>query len=142
MPFLDHHVVEAGIALPMKLKNAGLFEAMLLNRIDPDLARQPSAYGHDFATPPSLKHRLEEWSTRVRPAWLRQKSYGMRRRLGLTSKEYARYLSPHYLSLVIDLEFPVMRRYFNPERIDDFDLIRRIACLEYLAARLGSRLGA
>jgi asparagine synthase (glutamine-hydrolysing) len=140
MPFLDHRVVDAGVALPMELKNAGLFEMMLLNRIDPDLARQPSAYGHDFSGRPSLKHRFGEWSTRVRPAWVRQKSYALRRRLHLSSDDYDDFLSPEYLGRVLDPEFPVMRRYFRPQAAIDSGLRRRIACLEYLAVRMGSRL--
>jgi hypothetical protein len=33
-----------------------------------------------------------------------------------------------------------MRRFFRPERITDSGLLRRVANLEYLAKRLGSRL--
>ena len=70
MPFLDQHVVAEAMKLPLALKNAGRFEAMLLNAIDPALARLPSAYGHDFAGPPDFKHRFGEWSTRIRPVAL------------------------------------------------------------------------
>nr|MDP9414892.1 hypothetical protein [Pseudomonadota bacterium] len=140
MPFLDHKVVDAGLALPMHLKNAGRFQAMLLNAIDPALARLPSAYGHHFAGPPSFKHRLSEWSTRVRPAWLRQQSYALQRRLHAMKDEHGGLLSPDYMGRVIDLDYPAMRRFFRPERIRDSGMLRRIGCLEYLAAHLGSRL--
>ncbi len=140
MPFLDHHVAAAGMALPMSLKNAGRFEAMLLNAIDPELARQPSAYGHDFAAPPSLKHRFDEWSTRVRPAWLRQRTYALHRRLRPVADEHGGLLTPDYVGRVVDLDYPAMRRFFRPEAINDSGLMRRISCLEYLAAHLGSRL--
>jgi asparagine synthase (glutamine-hydrolysing) len=140
MPFLDQHVAAAGLALPMGLKNAGQFEAMLLNVIDPELARQPSAYGHDFAAPPSARHRFDEWSTRVRPAWVRQKSYALNRRFRAVADEHGGLLTPDYVGRVIDLDYPVMRRFFRPEAINDSGLMRRIACLEYLAVRLGSRL--
>lgn len=140
MPFFDHRIVAAGIALPMALKNAGRFEAMLIQTIDPDLAALPSAYGHDFAGPPSWGHRFGEWSTRIRPAWARQKSYAARRRLGPVTDEHGGLLAPDYLGRVIDLDFPVMRRFFRPERVTDNGLSRRIACLELFAARLGSKL--
>ncbi len=140
MPFLDHKVVDAGLALPMHLKNAGRFQAMLLNAIDPALARLPSAYGHHFAGPPSFKHRLSEWSTRVRPAWLRQQSYALQRRLHSMKDEHGGLLSPDYMGRVIDLDYPAMRRFFRPERIRDSGMLRRIGCLEYFAAHLGSRL--
>jgi hypothetical protein len=42
---------------------------------------------------------------------------------------------------VVDLDFPIMRRFFHPEAIaGDSSLMRRIANLEYLAVRLGARL--
>jgi asparagine synthase (glutamine-hydrolysing) len=142
MPFLDHKLVAAGMALPMRLKNAGRFESMLLAAIDPDLARLPSAYGHDFASPPNMKHRFTEWSTRVRPAWVRQHSYQLQRKLGPMADEHGGLLTGEYLSQVIDLEYPVMRRFFVPEAITDSSLMRRIACLEYFARYLGSKLGS
>lgn len=142
MPFLDRDVVAEAMTLPLALKNAGRFEARLLEAIDPDLARLPSAYGHDFATPPSLPHRLEEWSTRARPVWLRQRSYEIRRRLGPMADEHGGLLGDDYLGRVVDLDFPAMRRFFRIEKIRDSGLMRRIANLEYFAQRLGGKLVA
>jgi hypothetical protein len=141
MPFLDRDVVAEAMTIPLALKNAGRFEAMLLEAIDPGLARLPSAYGHDFASPPTPRHRLEEWSTRIRPVWLRQRSYALRRRLGPVADEHGGLLSPDYLGRVVDLDYPIMRRFFRVERIGDSGLMRRIANLEYFAQRLGSKLG-
>jgi asparagine synthetase B (glutamine-hydrolysing) len=140
MPFLDRDVVAEAMTIPLALKNAGRFEAMLLESIDPELARLPSAYGHDFAAPPSLRHRLGEWSTRARPVWLRQRSYEIRRRLGPMADEHGGLLGPEYLGRVVDPDYPAMRRFFHVERIRDSGLIRRIANLEYFAQRLGSKL--
>jgi asparagine synthase (glutamine-hydrolysing) len=44
------------------------------------------------------------------------------------------------MSRVVDLDFPAMRRFFHTDRIADSGMMRRIACLEYCAAFLGSRL--
>ena len=140
MPFLDHQVVAEAMRLPLGLKNAGRFEAMLLAAIDPVLARQPSAYGHDFATPPGLGHRFGEWSTRIRPAWVRQKSYALRRRFRPVADEHGGLLGEEYMKRVVDLDFPAMRHFFRTDRIADSGLMRRIACLEYFAAWLGGRL--
>jgi asparagine synthase (glutamine-hydrolysing) len=140
MPFLDHHLVAEAMKLPLALKYAGRFEAALLAAIDPALARHRSAYGHDFAGPPSRRHRFDEWSTRVRPVALRQRSYALRRRLGPVADEHGGLLTPEHMGRVIDLDYPVMRRFFEVERIGDSGLMRRIANLEYFAARLGSRL--
>ncbi|MEG3179368.1 hypothetical protein [Sphingomonas sp. LT1P40] len=140
MPFLDHHVVAEAMTLPLSLKHAGRFEAMLMNAIDPELAAQPSAYGHDFTGAPGRRHRFSEWSTRIRPVWLRQHSYAVHRRLSAMSDEHGGLLTPDYMNRVIDPGFPAMRRFFRMDRITDSALWRRIANLEYLAAQLGSKL--
>ncbi|HEU0097799.1 MAG TPA: hypothetical protein VFQ67_03400 [Allosphingosinicella sp.] len=142
VPFLDRDVVAEAMTVPLALKNAGRFEAMLLESIDPGLARLPSVYGHDFATPPTFRHRLDEWSTRIRPVWLRQKTYALRRRLGPVADEHGGLLGPDYMGRVVDLDYPAMRRFFHVERINDSSLMRRIANLEYFAQRLGSKLAA
>jgi asparagine synthase (glutamine-hydrolysing) len=142
MPFLDHRAVAEAMTLPIDLKNAGRFEAMLLNAIDPGLAGLPSAYGHDFTGPPGPRHRVSEWATRIRPPVLRQKSYAIQRRLGRVPHGKDPLLADDYLGRVIDLDYPAMRRFFRVERIADDGLLMRVACLEYLAARLGSRLSA
>lgn len=140
MPFLDHQVVAEAMTLPLALKNAGRFEAALLNAIDPELARQPSAYGHDFAGPPSFHHRFGEWQSRIRPVWLRRRTYALRRRFGTMGDEHGGLLTPEYMNRVIDPDFPIMRRFFKIDRIKDSGLWRRIANLEYLAQKLGSKL--
>jgi asparagine synthase (glutamine-hydrolysing) len=140
MPFLDHQVVGEALRLPLRLKDCGRFEAMLLQAIDPALARLPSAYGHSFAEPPGPRHAFSEFATRVRPAWLRQNSYALQRRLGRAPSGVDPLLAPGYLGRVIDLEYPAMRRFFRMDRVADDGLRRRIACLEYLAKRLGSRI--
>jgi asparagine synthase (glutamine-hydrolysing) len=140
MPFLDHRLVAEAMKLPLALKNGGLFEARLLHSIDPALAALPSAYGHNFAGPPDFRHRFSEWSTRIRPICLRQRSYALRRRLGPVADEHGGLLTREYMGRVVDLDYPVMRRFFRTERIGDSGMMRRIANLEYFAARLGSSL--
>jgi asparagine synthetase B (glutamine-hydrolysing) len=140
MPFLDQRVVGEALRLPMRLKQAGRFEAALLTALDPSLAREPSAYGHHFAEPPSRRHRFGEWSTRIRPAWLRQHSYALQRRLRPAGDEHGGLLTRDYMDRVIDPEFPLMRPWFDMDRIADSGLWRRVACLEYFAERLGGKL--
>ncbi|PSJ38777.1 asparagine synthase (glutamine-hydrolyzing) [Allosphingosinicella deserti] len=140
MPFLDHQVVAGAMTLPMALKHAGRFEAMLLTAIDPVLARYPSAYGHHFAEAPGLRHRVSEWTTRVRPAWLRQRSYALQRRLQRGWAGASGLMARAFLGRVIDLDYPAMRRFFRIEQVQDQGMLMRIANLEYLAKRLGSRV--
>lgn len=139
-PFLDQRVVAEAMTLPMPLKRAGVFEAALLTAIDPMLAARPSAYGHHFAEPPSRKHRFDEWATRVRPIWLRKNSYAIQRRLRPMGDEHGGLHADEYMGRVIDLDYPMMRRWFDVDNVTDSGLKRRIALLEYFAAHLGSRL--
>ncbi|HCB75976.1 MAG TPA: hypothetical protein DEP91_07340 [Sphingomonas bacterium] len=140
MPFLDQHVVAEAMKLPMSLKQAGDFEARLLTAIDPVLAAQPSAYGHDFASGPDRRHRRSEWSSRVRPTWLRQRSYALQRRLRPMGDEHGGLLEPDFMRRVVDLDMPVMARFFAVERVTDSAVWRRLAALEYLGTWLGGRL--
>ncbi len=140
MPFLDHRIVAEALTLPMPMKQAGRFEGVLLNAIDPALARHPSTYGHSFAAGPNRAHRFAEWTTRIRPTWLRQQSYALQRRRGAMGDEHGGLLDADHMGRVIDLEFPAMRRFFDVDAISDSAVWRRVACLEYLAGRLGSKL--
>lgn len=140
MPFFDRAVIEEALTLPMDLKNLGRFEAALLTHLDPKLARHRSAYGHSFDTPPTRDHLLSEWSTRMRPVWMRRHSYALRRRLGPMTDEHGGLLSPIYLGRVLDLHFPHMQRFFRMKSVADSGLYRRIATLEYLGQHVEDRL--
>ncbi|MGB7405947.1 MAG: asparagine synthase C-terminal domain-containing protein, partial [Pacificimonas sp.] len=140
MPFFDHGIVAEALTLPIALKNAGRFESALLNHIDPTLAAYPSGYGYSFDSDPTLEHRLSELGTRVRPPWIRQQSYALRRRLGRISDEHGGLLTNAFLGRVIDLHYPHMSRFFRVEKIEDSGLYRRVATLEYLGQHLEGRL--
>ncbi|MCA3255041.1 MAG: hypothetical protein INF91_05445 [Alphaproteobacteria bacterium] len=141
MPFLEAPVVAQGLAIPLAEKNLGLFESRLLTHIDPRLAAYPSAYGHAFTDPPTAAHRFDEWSSRIRPVWMRRHSYALRRLMGPLTDDHGGLLSPIYLGRVIDLHFPHMRRFFQMANVRDSGLYRRIATLEYLGQRVDGQLG-
>ena len=140
MPFFDHEVVGGALQLPIALKNTGRFEAALLTHIDPKLASYASDYGYSFDAPPTLSQRMNELGTRVRPTWMRQRSYALRRRLGSIRDEHGGLLTPAFLGRVIDLHFPHMRQFFHVGSIADSGLYRRVATLEYLAEHLERQL--
>jgi asparagine synthase (glutamine-hydrolysing) len=142
MFFLDHLLIAEAMKLPTRLKQAGRFQAMMINAVDPALARHMSGYGHDFTGAPGWRYRLEEAATRYRPIPLREHAYAIHRKRGKVEDEHGGLLSPDYMGRVIDLDFPIMRRFFHVDRIADSGLWRRIACLEHLGAWLGGRLVA
>ena len=67
-------------------------------------------------------------------------SYAIQRRLKPMGDEHGGLHSDAYMGRVIDLEYPIMRRWFEIDNVTDSGLKRRIALLEYFAAHLGSRL--
>jgi len=141
MPFYDHHVVASALQLPLALKNLGRFEGALCAHIDPKLAAYPSAYGHSFTQQPKQRQIISEALGRLRPAWLRQRSYALRRHIGRLGQDGQNgILSPVYLGRVIDLHFPVMRHFFRIESIRDAGLYRRIAAMELLCQYFSDRL--
>jgi hypothetical protein len=140
LTFADPGLVAEAMRIPIPLKYDGRFQAMLINAIDPALARHKSGYGHAFDGAPGWRYRLEEAATRYRPAWVRERTYLVKRRRGRMMDEHGGLLSPDFMGRVIDLSFPILRNYFDVARINDGGLWRRIACLEYLAAKLGSKL--
>jgi asparagine synthase (glutamine-hydrolysing) len=140
LTFLDPMLTDEAMKLPIALKQSGRFEGMMIQAIDPALARHMSSYGHHFAGPPGLRYRLDEGTTRHRPVWLRERAYRIKRRLGPMMDEHGGLLSADYMGRVVDMELPIMRRFFHVDRITDAGLWRRIACLEHLAVKLGSRL--
>ena len=140
MPFLDQQVVAEAMKLPLGLKNAGRFEAMLLERdrsgagaaalrLRPRFRRAARACGTASA---NGRRGSARWRCR-------QRSYALRRRMGPVADEHGGLLDAR-------LYGPGRRPRFSrscaassaPERIADSGMMRRIANLEYLAARLGS----
>jgi asparagine synthase (glutamine-hydrolysing) len=142
MPFFDRDIVETGLRVPLADKDAGAFEARVLARLDPRLARYPSAYGHAFDVAPSAAHRLGEAASRNRPLWARRYAYPLRRALGALDDGHGGLLSPIYLGQVIDLHFPHMRAFFRPEKVGDNGVYRRIASLEYIGRTFAEKLPA
>lgn len=133
-PFAEHGIVKDTVAIPIKYKNFGAFEARLIEETDSRLAGYPSAYGHDFARRPPVKRVLKEMATLIRPTYLRRYSYRLQMRMKHLARPY--FLKPPYLHRVIDPSFPVMSRFFDMDGVRDLEHYRRICTLEYLARRL------
>ena len=133
-PFIGANVVPAVLALPLKYKNSGMFEARLNRAVNPALAAYPSDYGHSFAADPPLKRRLKDSAVLMRPPRLRRLTFRLKHRKPLPLP-YG--LSEPYLSEQIDLKTPFMRRFFRMERVDNIEHLNRIYTLELLFQELG-----
>ncbi|MFQ5535029.1 MAG: hypothetical protein ACE5EM_09450 [Sphingomonadales bacterium] len=129
-PFIDHQVVGDAVKIPLEYKNYGLFEGRMIRALDPKLASYPSAYGHDFASGPTLGHKLYDLATLWRPAPLRRYAYRVQARCKPWRRPF--WLEPPYLDAALPDGFPVMNRFFDMNALRDPTQLARAATLEYL----------
>jgi asparagine synthase (glutamine-hydrolysing) len=134
-PFMQAQLIEGTAEIPLRFKNYGLFEARLIERLAPSIARYPSGYGHRFSEPPPFRHRARTWVTLFRPPWLRRYSYRLR---FAKHRLLPPYLARSSLDQTMDGSMPYMRRYFHPARVHDPDALNRVATMEYIFQRYGA----
>ena len=138
MPYLEKDITEHASALPLHWKNYGGYEAELVRRVDSQLARYPSVYGHNFSRPPPLSRRLSDNLTYFRPPWLRRYTYRLKHR-GHRG-DWPGYLGPQYRDAVLPRGIIISRRLFQLERVADQLQYARILSLEYIAQYFGDRV--
>ena len=128
-PFIDANIIPAALALPLRYKNSGRFEASMIEAVSPALAAYPSDYGHSFIGTPPLKRLLKDQMVYMRPPRLRRLTFRLKHR---KPPERPYWLSEPYLRRVIDPDAPYMRQFFNIDRINSLDHLNRIYTLELL----------
>jgi hypothetical protein len=138
MPYLERSITEHASALPLSWKNHGAYEAELIRRVDSRLAEYPSIYGHGFSRAPPLSRRISDYSTYLRPPWLRRYTYRLRHRT--RSGDWPGYLALPYRDVVLPGRTTMLRRLFRVEQIVDAAQFTRILSLEYALRFFGSRV--
>ena len=139
MPYLERAITEHASALRLSWKNHGAYEAEMICRADPRLARYPSSYGHGFAAPPPLSRRIADYGTYVRPPWLRRYTYRLKH-VRRPRGDWPGYLAAPYRSAVLPGGVQILSRLFRIGRIGDEAQFARILSLEYALRRFGSRV--
>ena len=133
-PYLEHAAISNTAKIPLSFKNLGYLQGRMISRINSRLASYPSDYGFALDGPRPFKYRLKTLLGTQRPAALRKLSF----RMTHTAQEpRTGALAPEYLSRVIDLEFPIMRKLFNIEQVNSATQYGLIATIEYLGQRYG-----
>ena len=74
-PFINANVAADALAVPLKHKNSGLFEAQLIRANRPSLTVCPSDCGNSSAAEPPLKRRLSDLAVLMRPPQLRRLTF-------------------------------------------------------------------
>ena len=130
-PFVERTTVAAAVKVPLADKQHGRFEAALIAAIDPRLARYPSAYGHDFASPPSYWRRVTDQMSLQRPASLRRFAFRIKTRMRPAVRPQS--LAHETLAKVADPAMPMMSRFFLIDAVRDNAQFARLCTLEYLS---------
>ncbi len=142
-PFVDQNIVEDAIAIPLKYKKYGRFEARMIREVSPTLASYVSAHGHDFLHEPALSRKVKDAVTVLRKTCLPMSSYRLKNRLRrLRHTAFPYYLQKDYLRTVIDVEFPYLTKLFHIRNVNDPDAFARICTLECLFQEYQPRLAS
>ena len=138
MPYLERSITEHASTLPLCWKYHGAYEAELIRRVDSRLARYPSIYGHDYGRSPPLSRRLSDWSTYLRPPWLRRYTY--RLRYFRRASDWSVYLTSPYQDALLPGGLAILRLLFKLDWVADQPQYARILSLEYTLHHFGGRV--
>jgi asparagine synthase (glutamine-hydrolysing) len=134
LPFFERRIVDMALAVPVRDKYFGNFEARMIRTVDPALAAYPSNYGHNFLADTPILKRLAAASDYARPLRLRRYTYRLKARLA--GEPRPAILRQECLRGAVAPNLPRMTRFFrNPERCSNVQF-NRIATLEYLFDQL------
>jgi asparagine synthase (glutamine-hydrolysing) len=131
-PYLEHAAISHTATVPIRFKDLGHLQGRMIAKVNPPLAGYPSDYGFALDGPRPLKYRLKSLAGTQRPSWLRKQSFRLTHR---QQEPRSGPLSNEYLSRVIDLEFPLMRKLFHVDRLNSATQYGLAATLEYLGQR-------
>jgi asparagine synthase (glutamine-hydrolysing) len=136
-PFCTPAPILTAATVGMALKNAGRLQSRMIALADPKLAAYPSAYGFAFDSPPPARYRLKAALDRLRPILLRANAYRLKNRRPAAPPLYLR---EPYRRAVLGPHCELVTRWVDPAKATDGQQLNRIASLEYLLRRLGSRV--
>lgn len=128
-PFLEPSVFQGTHALPIGWKNHGRLESRIMQKIHPRLARYPSEYGFSFSQDPPPRYRLKMAATIWRPTYLRRFSYRVRSRIRAKQGSPA-WFREALVEANLEASLPRMSEFFRIEKVNDLDLLNRIATAE------------
>ncbi len=135
-PYVDENISLAANDIPIGLKNHGYFQGQLINKVSPALASYPSDYGYRLNEAVTLKRRIRDYSTILRPPLLRKYTY----RLKKTSRDnWPYFLADDYIKAILPDGFEIMSAFFKMDLLTDMEQFKRICTLEYLFRYLNTK---
>lgn len=139
LPFLESTITEHASCMPLRFKDHGAFESVLIRTADRQLSRYPSSYGHNFSGPPPLRRIVRDWGTHLRPPALRRFSFRIKNLTKARSIQNP-YLQQKYVERVLPYGLTHLNRLFRVETISTENHLARILSLEVLLQRLDAKL--
>ena len=124
IPFAEPIFAISSFIIPFKQKECGIFEAALINQINPKLASYNSAYGHNFSDKPTVKTRIKNSMAVNIPIAMRRTLRQYRYRL--LRSQLPIYLHQDYINSVVPKDGLYMQEYFNLENIRDPLMLSRL----------------
>ncbi len=132
-PFAESQFAIPASVIPIHFKNHGCFEAALIERTSPALARLTSVYGHHFASRPPLKKRLLDYYRIYTPApavsWAKRRRA---RRLAASAPTWQYCHEDRFMRPLVGAGDLAVREWFDLDRIHDSGVLARVLTVELL----------
>lgn len=133
-PYAEPWFVYQSVNIPMEYKRFGQFQAALIKRIDPHLAKYPSGYGFNFYDPIGWKRKMKEniketlkFSFFIRPMMPHLTTKRMARKY-----ELPYYLQRDYLEEIFNVRDLSVGQYIDLKRVKEPSMLSRVLSLELL----------
>jgi len=125
VPFAEPYFYFYSYSIPLKFKIGGKFEAALLKKINPDIAKYNSNYGFNFYDGPPPKYKILDWFKLHTPIPVRPllRVIKSRQSAGLEKlKETSR--------IIFDEPY-LIDEYINRDKVKNLDMYSRILTIEF-----------
>ena len=128
LPYSEPKLYFQSIYIPIKYKIAGKFEAALIKRINPEIAKFQSNRGFNFYDGPNFKAKISEFQRMYMPAKIRYLIHLIKekRNLELSQLDYIKERE----KLIFNKEI-FMQKYVNIDKIFTPEMYSRVLTLEY-----------
>lgn len=132
-PLVTPSLIEKAARIPVSWKNSGRFQAALINRISPSLARYPSSYGFSFSEGPGFKSRIDELSDAIRVPVFRPWLAALGRKVRRSSQQSD---DKNYFRRMGIKPPPLVSQILNTDCLSGSGDSARAITLEFLMTRL------
>jgi asparagine synthase (glutamine-hydrolysing) len=136
-PYLECQAISHTAKVPMKYKDMGYLQGKMIALTHDRLANYPSDYGFPLAGKRPVSYKLKSFISTHRSPSVRKWAFRLQHR---TKQVFPRSLRDCYLEPVVNLDFPVMAKLFNIDRVYSAQQYGLIATLEIFAERYGMKI--